>query len=33
VDVTTRGDTRRFPGTIWVANIRDGTIKVFEPSD
>jgi hypothetical protein len=33
VDVTTRGDTRRFPGTIWVANIRDGTIEVFEPSD
>lgn len=33
VDVTTRGDTNRFPGTIWVANIGDGTIKVFEPSD
>ena len=33
LDVTTRGDTGRFPGTIWVANIGDGTIKVFEPSD
>ena len=33
LDVTTRGDTNRFPGTIWVANIGDGTIKVFEPSD
>ncbi len=33
VDVTTRGDTNRFPGTIWVANIGDGTIEVFEPSD
>jgi hypothetical protein len=33
LDVTARGDTARFPGTIWVANIGDGTIKVFEPSD
>jgi hypothetical protein len=33
LDVTTRGDTNRFPGTIWVANIEGGTIKVFEPSD
>jgi hypothetical protein len=33
LDVTARGDTERFPGTIWVANIWDGTIKVFEPSD
>ena len=33
LDVTARGDTRRFPGTIWVADIEGGTIKVFEPSD
>src|SRR5215218_9215125 len=33
LDVTARGDTQRFPGTIWVAEIGGGTIKVFEPSD
>jgi hypothetical protein len=38
LDVTVQGDARRFPGTIWVANIGDGTtgsgsIKVFEPND
>jgi hypothetical protein len=37
LDVTAQGDARRFPGTIWVANIGDGTtgsgsIKVFEPN-
>jgi len=33
LDVTVRGDNQRFPGTIWVAEIGGGTIKVFEPSD
>jgi hypothetical protein len=33
LDVTARGDTQRFPGTIWVAEIEGGTIKVFEPND
>ena len=37
LDVTAQGDARRFPGTIWVANIGDGptgsgSIKVFEPN-
>jgi glucose/arabinose dehydrogenase len=37
LDLTAQGDARRFPGTIWVANIGDGTtgsgsIKVFEPN-
>jgi hypothetical protein len=31
--VTAQGDARRFPGTIWVADIAGGTIKVFEPND
>ena len=33
LDVTAQGDAQRFPGTVWVANIFDGSIKVFEPND
>ena len=38
LDVTAQGDTERFPGTIWVADISRadtnvGEILVFEPSD
>jgi glucose/arabinose dehydrogenase len=33
LDVTAQGDTQRFPGTVWVVNIFDGSIKVFEPND
>ncbi len=33
LDVTAQGDTNRFPGTIWAADIDGGTIKVFEPND
>jgi len=33
LDVTAQGGTKRFPGTIWAAEIDGGTIKVFEPND
>ena len=33
LDVTAQGDSKRFPGTIWAAEIDGGTIKVFEPND
>ncbi len=33
LDVTAQGDSQRFPGTIWAADINGGTIKAFEPSD
>jgi hypothetical protein len=33
LDVIAQSDTARFPGTIWVADIGSGAIKVFEPGD
>ena len=33
VDVTAQGDGDAFPGTIWVADLADGSIDVFEPAD
>jgi hypothetical protein len=33
LDVTAQGDAKRFPGTIWVADIGSGAIRVFEPAD
>ena len=33
VDVTAQGDGDAFPGTIWVANLADNSIDVFEPAD
>jgi glucose/arabinose dehydrogenase len=33
LDVVAQGDGARFPGTIWVADIGNGAIKVFEPND
>lgn len=32
LDVTAQGDDGPFPGTIWVGDIVDGSITVFEPS-
>jgi hypothetical protein len=32
LDVTARGDGEPFPGTIWVSDVVDGSITVFEPS-
>ena len=32
LDVTAQGDGDAFPGTIWVGNIGDGSITVFEPA-
>ena len=32
LDVTTRGDGETFPGTIWVGDVVDGSITVFEPT-
>lgn len=31
LDVTTQDDTGPFPGTIWVGDVGDGSITVFEP--
>ena len=31
LDVTAQGDGDPFPGTIWVGDVADGTITVFEP--
>lgn len=31
LDVTAQGDGDRFPGTIWVGDVTDGSISVFEP--
>ena len=33
LDVTAVGDDGLFPGTIWVADVANGNIYVFEPSD
>lgn len=33
LDVTAVGDDGKFPGTIWVADIGNGKIEVFEPAD
>jgi len=33
IDVTAQGDDGAYPGTIWVANLVDGSIDVFEPAD
>ncbi len=33
LDVTAQGDARRFPGTIWAADVVTGSIVVFEPGD
>lgn len=33
LDITTMGDNGAFPGTIWVADVGDQNIYVFEPSD
>jgi hypothetical protein len=32
LDLTVRGDGEAFPGTIWVGDIADGSITVFEPN-
>ena len=32
LDVTAQGDGDEFPGTIWVGDITDGSITVFEPT-
>lgn len=32
LDVTAQGDGEAFPGTIWVGDIADGSITVFEPN-
>jgi hypothetical protein len=32
LDVTAQGDDAAFPGTIWVGDIADGSITVFEPA-
>ncbi len=33
LDITTMGDAEAFPGTIWVADVADQNIYVFEPGD
>ena len=33
LDITTMGDSDAFPGTIWVADVGDQNIHVFEPND
>ena len=33
LDVTAQGDNDPFPGTIWVANLGNDNISVFEPQD
>lgn len=33
LDVVAQGDNGAFPGTIWVADLGNGTIEVFEPND
>jgi glucose/arabinose dehydrogenase len=33
LDVTAVDDSGPFPGTIWVGDVGDGSIKVYEPSD
>lgn len=33
LDVVAQGDGSMFPGTVWVADIGNGNITVFEPSD
>ena len=33
IDVVARGDGDTFPGTIWMADITSGAIRVFEPND
>jgi PA14 domain/Bacterial Ig-like domain/Malectin domain/Abnormal spindle-like microcephaly-assoc'd, ASPM-SPD-2-Hydin/Glucose / Sorbosone dehydrogenase len=33
LDVVAQGDAGPFPGTIWVADIANGSITVFEPND
>jgi glucose/arabinose dehydrogenase len=32
LDVTTQGDGEAFPGTIWVGDVSNGSITVFEPT-
>jgi glucose/arabinose dehydrogenase len=32
LDLTAQGDGEAFPGTIWVGDISDGSITVFEPT-
>jgi hypothetical protein len=33
LDITTRGDDDKFPGTIWVADLIENSIIVFEPRE
>ena len=33
LDVTTQGDEGAFPGTVWVGDVGDGSITVFEPAE
>ncbi len=33
LDITTRGDTDSFPGTVWVAGYGANAITIFEPQD
>jgi N-acetylneuraminic acid mutarotase len=33
LDITSQGDNGAFPGTLWVADIGNGNIYVFEPND
>jgi hypothetical protein len=32
LDITAQGDGEPFPGTIWVGDVADGSLKVFEPA-
>jgi hypothetical protein len=32
LDVTAQGDGEAFPGTIWVGDVSNGSITVFEPT-
>jgi hypothetical protein len=33
LDVTAQGDVGPFPGTIWVGDVANGAVTVFEPND
>jgi hypothetical protein len=33
LDVVAQGDAGQFPGTIWAADVSNGSITVFEPND
>ncbi len=33
LDITTVGNTGKFPGTIWVGDVANGSLTAFEPND